>query len=304
MGFEAAPPNNFRASALNGPSAAPLVAEKTNRAKSSAAGLADVKVTRSESRMANQRGGDRHRLTDEQAMVRRKGRNHVVDLINLSHGGAMVSGKFKAKLWDRVELVLGASTESGSVGEIECAVRWMRGDRIGLEFAHETRVDCDSETFDELLRQVIRNNFPDVVITQRPPVAEEPEKRVETRHPLVWSGILHHDYDWDTVRLRNISTTGGLIECSATLPVGVTVYLDLDAAGRIEATVTWSRGNQAGLEFHQPFDVRSLAKAVPEVAPTQGSRPNFAGEGHSDQSPWAPQWKRLSVDQLGASLGD
>ena len=299
MGFEAAPPNNFRASALNGRTAAPLVAEKKTGTKTAAAGLGDIKVTRSESRSSNQRNGDRHRLNDEQAVVRRKGKNHVVDLINLSHGGAMISGKFRAKLWDRVELVL------GEAGEIECAVRWIRGDRIGLEFAHETRVDCDSQTLEELLRKVIQNSFPDVAINDRQPASVEIEqKRGATRHPLIWSGILHHDYEWDTVRLRNISTTGALIECSATLPVGVTVYLYLDAAGRIGATVSWSRGNQTGLSFHEPFDVCSLSKTTPDVAPTQGSRPNFAGDGHSDQSPWAPQWKRLSVDELGSSLGD
>ncbi len=299
MGFEAAPPNDFRASLRSGRRDTPVVAKERTRAKATAGGLGDVKVARSESRSSNQRGGDRHRLSDEQAVVRRKGKHHVVDLINLSHGGAMISGKFKAKLWDRVELVL------GEAGEIECAVRWIRGDRIGLEFAHETRVDCDSETLDELLREVIRNSFPDVVIKDRPPapVAVE-QKRNETRHPLIWSGILHHDYEWDTVRLRNISRSGALVECSATLPAGVTVYLDLDAAGRIGATVSWSRGNQAGLAFQEPFVVRCLSKSTPEVAPTQGSRPNFAGEGKSDQSPWAPQWKRLSVDELGSSLGD
>ena len=301
MGFEAAPPNSFRASALKGGvQDPPLVAQKRAGAKKLAAlGLDSVKVTRAESRSSNQRGGDRHRLSDEQAVVRRKGKNHVVDLINLSHGGAMISGKLKAKLWDKVELVL------GETGVIECAVRWIRGDRIGLEFAHETRVDCDSKTLDELLRQVIKNSFPDVEIKQQQPVPPAiQQKRGATRHPMVWSGILHHDYDWDTVRLRNISTTGALIECSATLPVGVTVYLDLDAAGRVGATVSWSVGNQAGLSFEQPFDVRSLSKAAPDVAAAEGSRPNFTGEGFSDQSPWAPQWSRLSVDELGARLGD
>ena len=298
MGFEAAPPNDFRASLRSGRPDTPVVSKKRTRAKSTAGGLGDVKVARAESRSSNQRDGDRHRLTDEQAVVRRKGKHHVVELINLSHGGAMISGKFKAKLWDRVELVL------GEAGEIECAVRWIRGDRIGLEFAHETRVDCDSETHDELLREVIRNSFPDVVIKDRPPApVEVAQKRSETRHPLIWSEILHHDYEWDTVRLCNISGSGALVECSATLPAGVTVYLDLDAAGRIGATVSWSRGNQAGLAFQEPFDVRCLSKSTPDVAPTQGSRPNFAGEGQSDQSPWAPQWKRLSVDELGSSLG-
>ncbi len=134
MGFEAAPPNDFRASLRSGRRDTPVVSKKRGRGDRSADGLGAVKVPRSESRSSNQRNGDRHRLADEQAVVRRKGKSHEVELINLSHGGAMVVGDFKAKLWDKVELVLGDG------GEIECAVRWMRGDRIGLEFAHETKV--------------------------------------------------------------------------------------------------------------------------------------------------------------------
>ena len=61
----------------------------------------------------------------------------------------MVAGDFKAKLWDRSTW---CSATASRHGEIECAVRWIRDDRIGLEFAHETQVDCDPETLDELLR--------------------------------------------------------------------------------------------------------------------------------------------------------
>lgn len=298
MGFEAAPPNDFRASLRSGRRDSPVVTQKRAPKDRKASGLGGVKVTRSESRSSDQRAGDRHRLTGEQAVVRRKGKSHEVELINLSHGGAMVAGHFKAKLWDKVELVL------GDAGEIECAVRWMRGDRIGFEFAHETKVDCAPDTLDELLRQVIRNSFPNVEIKAPQPVAEAQEqKRNAVRHPLIWSGILHHDYDWDTVRLRNISRLGALIECSVSLPPGVTVYLDLGEAGRLAATVSWSRGNQSGLQFHESFDVTSLSKSTPEIAATQGSRPHFGGEGNSDQSPWAPQWKRLSVEELGSRLG-
>lgn len=303
MGFEAAPPNEFRATLRPGRRAEPMVAKTKRRATDpKAARLGDIKVTRSETRSANQRNGDRHRLTDEQAVVRRKGKSHVVELINVSHGGAMVAGNFKAKLWDKVELVLGAGGEGGA---IECAVRWIRGDRFGLEFAHETRVDCDSRTLDELLRGVIRHSFPGLEIKTRPEAPEEPsEKRLVVRHPLIWSGILHHDYEWEAVRLRNISSGGALIECPVTLPEGVTVYLELEKTGRTAATVCWSRGNQAGLAFEEPFDVLRLSQARPDVAEQQGARPDFDGEGKSDQSPWAPQWGRLSVEELGNRLGE
>jgi hypothetical protein len=294
-------PNEFRSTMRSGRSDSPVLAEKPKRTGRKARGVGDIKVARSESRSSNQRGSDRHRLNDEQAVVQRKGKRHVVELINLSHGGAMVAGDFKARLWDKVALVLGES------GEIECAVRWIRDCRYGLEFAHETQVDCDSETLDELLRQVIRNSFPGVEIKARP-VMEEPkklqDKRGKTRHPLIWNAIVHHDYEWDVVRLRNISTSGALIECPANLPAGVTVYLELGDAGKLAATVNWSRGNQAGLSFHEPFDVPSLSKLKPDVAAEQAAQPHFAPYGREcEQSPWAPQWGRLSVDELGKKLG-
>src|SRR5687767_1745215 len=129
MGVESTP-NEFRASLRSDSRAEPVVARQRNRRETDpkTRSLGDIKVHRSESRSSNQRRGDRHRLSDEQAVVRRKGRKHVVDLINLSHGGAMIAGDIKAKLWDKVVLVL------GEAGEIECAVRWLRGDRVGLEF--------------------------------------------------------------------------------------------------------------------------------------------------------------------------
>jgi hypothetical protein len=300
MGLQSTP-NEFRASLGGGRRDDPVVAGKSKRADAKGAGLSDIKVVRSESRSANQRAADRHRLTGEQAVVRRKGKRHVVDLINVSHGGAMVAGSFKAKLWDRVDLALG---EGGKGGNIECAVRWIRGDRIGLEFAHETKVECDSETLDQLLRQVIDNSFPGLEIKARPAAEAQPaEKRLLVRHPLIWNGILHHDYEWEIVRLRNISSGGALIECPVNLPSGVVVYLELERVGRLAATVSWSRGDQTGLAFEEAFDVLKLSNAVPEVAPDDGSRPGFDGDGHSDQSPWAPQWDRVSVKDLGDNLG-
>ena len=301
-------PNEFRATLRSGRRDEAVVANKKKRRETDvrAGRLGDIKVARSERRSSNQRKDDRHRLSEEQAVLRRKGKRHVVDLINLSHGGAMVAGDFKAKLWDKVSLVLGGEGQSGA-GEIECAVRWIRDGRYGLEFAHETQVECDGETLDELLRQVIRHSFPGVELTLRPPASsgkeEHEDKRGETRHPLIWSGILHHEYDWEMVRLRNISQSGALVECPADLPAGATVNLDLGEAGKIAATVVWSRGDQTGLSFDKPFDVRSLAKATPDVATKHGYQAPFGELGQSDQSPWAPQWGRLSVDELGKELG-
>lgn len=298
MGFEASPRNEFRASLRPGGRRPVVVAEKYAQADPSEEGVRKVKIPRSESRRTDQRGGDRHRLAGETVTVRREGKAHEVELINLSHDGAMVAGDFKARLWDKVDLVLGEGAE------VECAVRWIRDGRIGLEFAHETRIDCDSATRDELLRDVIRNSFPDVEIKRRPAKEEHDHKREATRHPLIWNGVLHHDFEWQEARLRNISATGALVECSLDVRAGANVFLDLNEAGRIAAKVSWSSGDQVGLIFAEPFDVTSLSKSKPVLAEKNPKLPR-AGMDATDiaQSPWAPEWQRLSLDELGAELG-
>src|SRR5439155_5834057 len=118
--------------------------------------LHSVVVPREARRLSNSRAGDRHRLQAEQVRLTHCGEARKVELINLSGGGAMVSGRFDPKLWDRVQLHLGEN------GTIECAVRWIRDGRIGLEFAHETRLDCSADEQAQVLREVIVRSFPDL----------------------------------------------------------------------------------------------------------------------------------------------
>lgn len=294
--------NSFRSAVLSGRAGRHddlVVRAKRSKADPSAEGLTKVAVPRSEARRGNQRDGDRHRLIAEQASLRVGRRNHAIELINLSAGGAMVSGKLDLQLWDQVCLVLGED------GGLECAVRWIKGDRVGLEFAHETQIDCDGETRDALLRDVIRKSFPDIRFAepQQEPAAEEQteaeQRRLNTRHPLIWGGTVYHDYEAERVRLRNISATGALIQCEASLPEGATVFLELGAAGRHEATVRWTRGNQSGLKFEQPFDVHSLAESRPEIAAEGASTRTSFGA----QEAWAPGWRRSTLDELARDLG-
>jgi|tagenome__1003787_1003787.scaffolds.fasta_scaffold20949624_2 hypothetical protein len=269
--------------------------------------LDSVIVPRTETRRGNARGGDRHRLSAEQAILRHDGHDHVVELVNLSVGGAMVRGEVELLLWDHVDLVLGDG------GDLECAVRWMKGDQIGLEFAHETLIDCDHETRDELLRAVIRKSFPDVEIALEYPKRRadddpgvDPEsvaRRRADRHPLVWNGVIYyddsHDYEAEPVRLRNISVTGALVQSGNPIPEGSTVYLDLRAAGRHAATVVWSRGDQSGLAFREVFDIHSLSNAAPQVT----SQENSSSGEFGTQEPWAPGWKRSTIGELARRLG-
>ena len=151
--------NSFRSAILSGKGLRtdPIVHDKTARGAETD-DLSSVEVPREETRTHNQRDDDRHRLENETATARFDGEEHQVELINLSGGGAMIRADFQPRLWERVDLKF---TEGA---EIECAVRWLRGDRIGLEFAHETRIDCDPEVRDALLLDVIRRSFPDATI--------------------------------------------------------------------------------------------------------------------------------------------
>lgn len=266
--------------------------------------LDSVIVPRAESRRTDARGGDRHRLSSEQAVLRHCGNELVVEVVNLSAGGAMIRGEFDLMLWDHVSLVLGEH------GDIDCAVRWLKDDSAGLEFAHETRIDCDEHEHDALLRAVISKSFPDLEISLERPHQqtcreELPEivQRQADRHPLVWNGVIYydefHDFDAEPVRLRNISETGALVQSGNPLPEGARVYLDMKAAGRPAATVKWTRGDQSGLQFDEPFDIQQLAYAAPEIASAKSSPAAEFGT----QEPWAPGWRRWTLNEIARDLG-
>jgi hypothetical protein len=293
---------NIRAKVFGGKSEKPeavLAAKNPKGAQTDA--LHSVSVRREEARRGNTRITDRHRLADEEARVTHNGETIEVQLVNVSGGGAMISGAFEPMLWDRVDLHLGGD------GLIEAVVRWLKGDRIGLEFAHETRLDCSPDEQAALLRETIARSFPDLEFEASGNEAQperdfDEEGRRERRHPLIWTATIHHDYQTTPVRLRNISGTGALIECEAPLRVGAEPLLDFGESGTVFATVTWVVGDQAGLRFKEPFDLSQLARTRPEVAPARWDRPDYLGSSPAADSPWAEEWGRMSLGELREEL--
>ncbi|MEA1072996.1 PilZ domain-containing protein [Sphingomonas sp. LY160] len=298
--------NKFRSAILSGKGLHgddPVVRDKSARGVEPD-DLSSIEVTREATRAYDGREEDRHRLTGETATLRHIGAVHQVELINLSGGGAMVSAEFGPRLWDRVDLVLAEDAE------LECAVRWLRGDRVGLEFAHETRIECDAAKRDALLLDVVRRSFPDIKVEQEaapaPVVSEDDDaiansRRTERRHPLIWMGEILFQHNSERVRLRNISEHGALVESPLTYPIGAELLLDLGAAGQHFATVGWTCGDKVGLAFAQPFDLSTLAQVRPDVAsgrPSATIVPRVA----DDDSPWADGWRRQSVEELRESL--
>ncbi|MCA1653263.1 MAG: PilZ domain-containing protein [Sphingomicrobium sp.] len=305
--------NIFRSSVLSGqisskPTASLLGKKKPKGAATDS--LDSVPVSRDAARSADHRSDDRHRLTNERAWVHFCGETLSVELINLSGGGAMIAGNLAPRLWDRIDLVL------GDHGTVECAVRWIRGDRIGLEFAHETQIEANAEQRDAMLLDVIRRSFPDLAPTHAAEAVSEPTekpkatldpdvpeiRRSEQRHPLIWSGTVLYNHESTSVRLRNLSQAGALIESPVAFPCKAELYLDLGEAGNLFATVGWVRGDQVGLRFAEPFDISNLALARPDLAPQRWLKPDYLRADHSDSSPWAEEWGRLSVDELKTSL--
>ena len=252
---------------------------------------------------ANHRDDDRHRLSSETVVICRDGLEETVTLINLSGGGAMVEGAPELKLWDRVEL------KFGDLHRLEAVVRWIKNGRVGLEFAHETRIEASEEEVSSLLRDVIQRSFSDVVLadavpndaTQADDTPQDggPDQVVrELRHPLIWNGTVHFSYESTPVRLRNISSGGAMIESDGAFPVDVELLLDLGDAGAIFGTVHWARGDQAGLKFATPYDLSQLAKARPQVTGAQWTPPDYLREDRSANSPWASQWGRADLGRL------
>ena len=273
MSFEGHPKNSFRA--LLDAGGAPLLATKRGPKRNlQTDGLDGVAVPRAETRRANHRDRDRHRLNGEQATVRFKRKLHKVELVNVSQGGAMVQGDFTAKLWDRMELRLGGTSK------IDCRVCWVSGHRVGLEFACATRVEGDAAEVDAILGEIVRKSFPefDGQLGRDPEIqsaagtdgAELRQPRNSVRHSLVWHATLHHGFEWQEILLRNISTSGALVECQTELPQGASVSLDLASAGRLAATVCWSHGVQTGIAFAQPFDIQKLTVTKPQLTPWSG----------------------------------
>ena len=212
----------------------------------------------------------------------------------------MISGALKPLLWDRLDLHLGTH------GDMECAVRWIRDGRIGLEFAHETRLDWSADEVAAVLREVIIRSFPNVEFSEteadRPEASvSDDELRRAARHPLIWTGVLHHDYQSTPVRVRNISATGAMIESTTPVRTGTQPLLELTDAASLSVTVEWAVGDQVGVSFHSPFDLSLLVESPPSVAEAKWIPPSYLGRSISEPEK-DDHWGRLTLYELRQEL--
>lgn len=276
----------------------PLLKSKRPR-KTAEEGLGSVPIAREESRRKDAREQDRLPGRGQRCRVTYRGGKVDVEIVNLSGGGAMVAARISPNLAERLHLHLGAD------GTVEAVVRWVKTGRIGLEFAHETHLDCSDEERAELLLDAIDRAFPHRKSSGSPPkpaTNEGSDQRIATRHPLIWSAEVQTRSGTSRVRIRNISATGALIQCGTSLPLGREVILDLGKGGTVDATVNWAVGDHAGLSFDEEFDMRRLSHSKPTVAPARWLRPEYLKSDVAADSAWDDAWSRMSVEELRNEL--
>ena len=304
--------NSFRSALGKGEGlhpSGPLMPGKKPLGSNELAGLGSVPVARDAVRNVNHRDDDRHRLQAEEASLKVGRKAHQVELINLSGGGAMIRTSVSLDMWQKVHLGL------GDCAAVECAVRWIKGDRVGLEFAHETQIGGDDAARAAMLLDVLKRSFPESAVPARAKSVEAParaaapvegatgaQRRVELRHPLIWWGEIHYSHNSSRVRLRNISESGALVDSDVAYAPDAEVLLDLGGAGQHFAVVTWSRGDQVGLKFVNRFDIALLAKVKPEVATHQWARPAYLKTGRETAEDVAGGWNSAGLDVLREDL--
>ena len=276
----------------------PLLKRKRPR-KNGEEGLGGVPIAREESRRKDARERDRLPGRGQRCRLTYRGGDVEVEIVNLSGGGAMIAAGTVPNLAERLHLHLGAD------GSVEAIVRWVKAGRIGLEVAHETHLDCSDEERAELLLDAIDRAFPHRKTggpSVKPAADDSSEQRIAARHPLIWSAEVQTRSGNSRVRIRNISATGALIQCSKPLPLGREVILDLGKGGSVDATVSWAVGDHAGLSFDEEFDMRRLSHSKPTVAPARWLRPAYLEKDVGADSAWDDAWSRMSVDELRNEL--
>jgi diguanylate cyclase (GGDEF)-like protein len=95
----------------------------------------------------------------------------------------------------------------------------------------------------------------------------------EPRHRLTRRALVVLDGLATEVRVRNISPSGALVECSRTATPGQQLILDIVGVGPATGTVRWAQRGNFGFHFDQPFDLALLAPKNRAALPIANRRP-------------------------------
>jgi hypothetical protein len=246
--------------------------------------LTALAIPRTETRTSNQRSEDRHLNLAERAEIRFRKRAHEVTVVNVSRHGAMIEAPIEPRIGERMQI------RFEGLNRTDCTVRWIRGGRMGLEFAEETVVIAPPAV--KALIVAGRREG------ERPALSDEKHNRAP-RQSLLWKAVLHWDHGTFKVRIRNISAEGAMLEGAGELPPECGIVLDLGDGGTVSGHVRWARSGQFGVRFDASFDMRRLVRHTgpQDQAPAMVKPAYLASELEAD-SPWAAAWDKFTPDDL------
>lgn len=241
--------------------------------------LIQVKIPRHEARRVHQRNEDRCVYPGVPAQIEMPHGRVDFELLNLSSNGAMVA------LPPSDEFIIGEAVEVviGGCDPVPMSVRWIRDNRMGLEFAAETAVIA-SCGLQDLIVDTIRREQQAGRYTGD--VDVRPERRgPHQRRSLMWLCSLSTGAVDAVARIRNISSAGAMVSMGEQLPVqaGSEMILAMGHAGEFRCRVRWCIDGEVGLEFVEPFPI-SLLETEPCVEAVDGDTSYAAGSVSREQA--------------------
>jgi len=260
-----------------------LIAPKAKKAAAAARSLSAIAIHREEVRRCDQRREDRHPRSQDGVVVTRARRKHEARLLNISSHGAMIACDLMPRIGEKITI------ELQGTNRIACLVRWVREDRIGVEFREETVL---------LAPRAVQGHIFGAIDGGADAQVEVRKNRAH-RHGFIWRGTLHTPEGSFPARLRNISAEGAMVETDREVDSGTAVVLDLGPAGTVTGQVRWSQSHQMGILFDDKFDMKDLAAAHPtgEASPQMVKPKYLESDGRAD-SPWAAAWEKFTPEDL------
>jgi len=97
----------------------------------------------------------------------------------------------------------------------------------------------------------------------------------EPRQRLMRRAITSINGDAVEVRLRNISSTGALVECEIPMSPGTELAIDIVGVGPVRGVVRWSQAGKCGVQFDREFNLATLAPKRSKLNPVTMLRPDY-----------------------------
>ena len=285
--------HEIRSSILSGDSrpATPVARKKGAKGSEGLGGLTRITIKRQEARVTNMRCEDRLLNIVERTTIVFRRRKYEVRVINVSSRGAMIEAPVDPRIGEKLDVLFTDQNRTN------CAVRWFREGRMGIEFLNETIFWEADGGGAPVIRIDPSADCDDSPAGPRGIVDREPRQALLRRGTLYWSGISV------PVRLRNISAGGARLDSERPLTPGTEVELDLGEAGFQVAEVRWSKDGQVGLRFQGEFNLDSLTPvpATGSVPPPDVLKPAYLETELRPDSPWAARFERLCATDLNTS---